>query len=114
MATDFVITAKNNPQILRDVGMKDGATVYSLDFTPWQDDNGTITAVTWTVIAGSATVSSAALTSGVATALVTFGSEGGTLIQIKATTASSGIYIAYLDVLAKDPNSATEDSGLYT
>lgn len=112
MATNFVVTSSNNPQIFKDVGFKDGAILYSFDFTPWQDDNGTVTSVTWTVMAGSATVSSAALTSGVATALVTFGSPGGTLIQVKAVTASSGTYIAYLDVLAKDPNIPTNDYGL--
>ena len=113
MATSFVVTASRNPQIFKDVGFKDGAIKYSIDFTPWQDDNATVTGVTWTVISGSATVSGEALTSGVATALVTFGSEGGTLIQIKATTASSGIYVLYLEVLAKDPNSATDDNGFY-
>lgn len=112
MATDFVVTSTRNQQIFKDVGFKDGAIKYSFDFGPWADDNGSVTSVTWTVKAGSATVSGEALTSNVATALVTFGDTGGTLIQIKAVTTSNGTYIAYLDVLAKDPQSGTNDYGL--
>lgn len=112
MATDFVVTATRNQQIFKDVGFKDGAIKYSFDFGPWADDNGSITSVTWTVKAGSATISGDALAGNVATALVTFGDTGATLIQIKAVTASSGTYIAYLDVLAKDPQSGTSDYGM--
>lgn len=112
MATDFVVVSENNPQKFRDIAFKDGATQYSFNFAPWQDDNGTITAVTWTVKSGQATVSADTLTSGVATALVTFGQAGSNLIQIKATTAANGIYIAYLDVLAQDPQSGTNDYGI--
>ena len=112
MATDFTITAENNPRIFQDVGFKDGAIKYSFDFAPWADDNATITSATWTVISGDATVSGAALATNVATALVTFSKEGGSLIQIKAATTSDGTYVAYLDVLAVDPQDATTDYGL--
>jgi len=103
MARRFVITAENNPQIFRDIAYKDGATYYSFDFAPWADDNATVTSVTWTSKAGSATISGTALASNVATGLVTFGSAGGNLIQLKAATTSNGTYIVYLDVEAKDP-----------
>lgn len=112
MSTKFVISSENNVQKFHDVTFKGGAVKYSFDFSPWADDNATVTAVTWTVKAGSATISGDALASNVATALVTFGNVGSTLIQVKATTTSNGIYVAYLDVLAKDPQTGTSDYGL--
>lgn len=107
----FVITANNNQQIFRDVAFKDGVDTYEFDFSPWVDDNHTVTTVTWTVKAGSATITGQALTSNVASAQITFPNEGGSLIQIKATTGTE-TFIAYLDVLAKDPNSAVSDYGM--
>lgn len=109
MATEFTLTAENNPEVFRDIAMKDGKKTYSFDFKPWAEDNHDITTVTWTVKAGQAAVSGQALTSNVASALVTFSQAGGSLIQIKGETASNEVYVAYLDVLAKDPNAAVVD-----
>jgi hypothetical protein len=102
MPNEFVITAENNPQIFRDVQFKDGAITYSFDFSPWAEENGTITTVTWTLKAGDAAISGQALSSNVATALVTFSNAGGNLMQVKATNGTE-TYVAYLDALAKDP-----------
>lgn len=113
MATEFTITAEKNPEIFRDVAMKDGKKTYSFDFKPWAEENHDVTTVTWTVKAGQVAISGAALTSNVATALATFSEEGGNLIQIKAATASNEVYVAYIDVLAKDPAVLTNnDYGL--
>ena len=112
MSTDFVVVSENNPQSFQHVSFKGAAVKYSFDFSPWADANATVTSVTWTVKAGSAVVSGAALASNVATALVTFGEAGGNMIQLKAETASNGIYIAYLDVLAKDWTSVATDYGI--
>lgn len=103
MATEFVITAENNPQVFKDVGFKDGAITYSFDFSPWAEENHNVTSVTWTVKSGTAAVSGQALTSNVATALVTFSDAGRSLIQVKAAT-SAETYVAYLDLLSKDPS----------
>ena len=104
MSTNFTITAKSNPELFKDVAMKDGVKTYSFDFKPWAEDNHDVTTVTWTVKSGQAAVSGAALSSNVATAKVTFSEAGGSLIQIKGATASNETYVAYLDVMAKDPN----------
>lgn len=111
MSTNFTVVSQNNPQMFQDVSFKDGAVKYSVDFSPWSDDNATVTSVTWTVKSGSAVVSGQALASNVATALVTFSEAGGNMIQLKAVTTSNGIYIAYLDVLAKDWTSVATDYG---
>ena len=52
MSTDFVITSENNPDLFRDTTSKAEAKTYSFDFTPWEEDNSTITSATWTVEAG--------------------------------------------------------------
>lgn len=112
MATEFIITAENNPQIFYDIAFKDGVKTYSFDFKPWAEENHDVTTVTWTVKSGQATVSGEALTSNVATALVTFSQAGRSLIQIKAATASNETFIAHLDILAKDPQAIVNDYGL--
>ena len=114
MATEYTITAEKNPEIFRDVAMKDGKKTYSFDFKPWAEETHDISTVTWTVKAGQVAISGAALSSNIASALATFSEEGGNLIQIKAATASNETYIAYIDVLAKDPNVLTNnDYGLF-
>ena len=101
MATDFTITSENNPQLFRDVTSKGEARTYSFDFTPWQEDNSTITSATWTVEAGQAAITNKTLTSGIITALVTTNESGGSLIRLIATTATE-VTVVWLDLLAKD------------
>jgi len=108
MAKNYVITARYNPQKFKDSQYKDGVETYSFDLSPWAEDNNTVTTATWTVKAGQATVSGQALASNVASAQVTFGSEGGNLIQIKCATGTE-TYVIWLDVLAKDPEMPTDD-----
>ena len=101
MATDFVITSENNPQLFRAVVSKADATTYSFDFTPWEEDNSTITSATWTVEAGQAAITSKTLSNGIITALITTTESGGSLIKLVATTAAQ-IKVVWLDILAKD------------
>lgn len=107
----FYITTENNNEIFRDVTFKDSALTYTFDFSPWAEENGTITTVTWTVKSGQATVSGTGLTNNVATGVITFSQAGGSLIQIKATNGTE-TYVAHLDVLAKDPQRGTDDYGV--
>ncbi len=111
MTTRFTITSENNPQKFFDVSFKDAAITYRLDFNPWAEDNHDVITATWTVKAGSATISGETLVSNVATALITFSDAGRSLIQVKAAT-SAETYVAYLDVLAKDPQLPIGDYGL--
>jgi len=101
MATDFVITSENNPQLFRDVTSKSDAVTYSFDFTPWEEDNSTITSATWTVEAGQAAITNKTLSSGVITSLITTTESGGSLIKLVVTTATE-IKTVWLDILAKD------------
>lgn len=101
MATEFYVTAENIPKRYYDITNKGDAVTYSFDFTPWQEDNHAITSVTWTVEAGNVAVSGQALTSGVATALLTFSDAGRSLVSILATTATEKKKV-FLEVLARD------------
>ncbi len=79
------------------------AKTYQIDFKAWAEENNNVTAVTWEVKSGQATISNTALTSNVASALITFSQVGSNKIKITGTT-SSQVYVVWLDVLVKDPN----------
>lgn len=109
---DYVITANNNQGIHKDRAYKDSVVTYQFDFSPWAEDNNSVSTVTWTSKSGQASISGEALASNVATAQVTFSEAGGNLIQVKADTGTE-IYTAHLDILVKDPSRlATNDYGL--
>jgi|NOAtaT_7_FD_contig_21_9941515_length_616_multi_6_in_0_out_0_2 hypothetical protein len=88
MSTSFVVAAKINPLKFSDTAAEGDATTYEIDFRPWQADNSTITSVTWEVKFGEAGISNQTLTSGVASALISFSKAGLCLIAITAITAS--------------------------
>lgn len=104
----YVVTANRSRQIERMLAFKDGAENVEFDFSPWVDDNATVTAVTWTVQYGQASVSSEALASNVASALITTSEAGASLIRLKAT-GGNNIYTAYLYVFCKDPQAIVQD-----
>jgi len=108
--TTFYITSQKNPEMLYDYGFLDGVTEYRFDFSQWAAVNGAITSVTWTVKSGNATISSEALSSNVASALITMPQAGNNLIQVKATTGTDSV-IAYLELTVKDPQAGTDAYG---
>lgn len=111
MAVEFVIPAKGDNRIYKDATYIGEANTYSFDFSPWAEDNNTVTGVTWTVDSGNGAISGEALSSNVATALVTTSTVGRTLIKVTATTGTE-IYVAYLDILTKEPYNTDDDYGL--
>lgn len=107
----YVVTAQAKPDHYYDNVSKGDVTAYTVDFTPWQEDNHTITSVTWTLEAGNGAISGAALVSGVASALFTTSDTGRSLISITANSATEKKRI-WLEVLAKDVGIYTDDYGL--
>lgn len=104
MARTYVITAQHNPlDGFKDTLTKGDKRKYSFDFSPWAEDNNTISAVTWTVESGSATISAEALSSNVATALITVADTGRSIIKIAADTGTEQ-YIVWLNVFVRDPS----------
>lgn len=110
MPDKFYVTAKAKPDYFTDNVSKGDAVTYDFDFTPWQEDNHTITSVTWTVEAGNASVSGQNLTAGVASALISFPDSGRTLISVLAQTATEKKKI-WLTAVAKDLTGGPTDYG---
>ena len=112
MSTEFVVTAKINPGKFADTVSEGDASTYSIDFRPWQSDNSTITSVTWTVETGTATISNTALSSGIATALITFTQDGLCVISALATTASEKKKV-WIEVNVRDLKYPADDYGMF-
>ncbi len=106
-----VVTANRNREIWQLLAFEDGAETVQFDFSPWADDNGNVSAVTWTVKSGEAAISNESLASNVASALITTTEQGKSLIQLKVT-AGNNIYVTHLEVKAKDPRLPQNDYGL--
>lgn len=103
-----ITTDKNIDSPLRDRVYIGDVTEYEFDFSPWAEEYGTITTVTWTTESGQASVSGETLSSNIATANVSTQEEGKSLIQIKATTGTL-TKAAYLDIYAYDPDKGVTD-----
>ena len=110
MAHKYVIHAYDNPQFFSSVQFKDGADTYSCDFSPWAEDNNSITTATWTVKAGNVTLSNESLSSNVASALFTFSEAGRNHVELKADSGTE-IYIVHLIILARNPYYPVWDYG---
>lgn len=89
---------------------KGDVETFEIDFRPWQADNATVTAVSWTVEYGQAGVAGQSLSSGVASARVSVPESGSSQITIAATAGSLTKKI-FLRVKAKDIPSASDDYG---
>lgn len=110
MSTDFVVSAKNNPTRLQSNVSKGDAELYTIDFTPWQEDNDTIISTTWTLESGDAAITGQSLVSGVASALVTFTNSGRNMVSVLATTATAKKK-AWIEILARDQQLSVDDYG---
>jgi len=102
MPSKITVAPSNNPKRFYDFAYKSEAKTYRIDYAPWAEDNHTITSVTATLKAGSATIGTVTLASNVASFLITTPEISGALIEIKANTGTE-IYIAYLDIIVRDP-----------
>lgn len=108
---NYIITANRRRQIERLLAFEAGAESVKFDFSPWADDNGTVTAVTWSIRSGQAAVSGETLAANVASALITTSEQGPSLIRVVAT-AGGNKYVAHIEVRAKDPEFPSQDYGL--
>lgn len=102
MSKKYVITAFDNPDSFKDTALKDGVDLYEIDFSPWAEENGDITSVTWTVKSGTVGIDNEALADSVAQAQLTFSDWGGQLVQVKATNADNEVCVIYLEIAVKD------------
>jgi hypothetical protein len=108
---DYVRTANRRSQVRKMLAFKNGVETVTLDYSPWSDDYGTVTAVTATVKSGQASIGNESLTSNVKSMTISTPETGASMITLTAT-AGNNTDISYLYVYSKDPNTVTEDYGL--
>ena len=109
----FVVTALDNPDRFTARESVGGADTYSVDFSPWAEDNSALTGATWTVESGTATVTGQALASNVASALVSFPQAGSVLLKLTPAT-SGAVPLTWVQIAVRDPQAAAvKDHGYY-
>ena len=113
MATNFTLTSKTRVDAFQDEVSIGDATNYQFDCKPWQEDNDTITSVTWNVEHGQASISGQTITSGVLSALVSFPQSGRLLISLLLSTASGQSKKIWLEIYVKDKTGSADDYGLH-
>lgn len=91
---------------------KGGAETIKFDYSPWAEDNATVTGVTVTVEAGDAGISNESLTSNVKSMLVTTSNEGWSLLKLVGTDGTNKD-VQYLEIVSKDPERQISDYGLH-
>lgn len=72
---------------------KDDVLTVTVDFSAWAEDNGSVTSATWTAKTGNASVASEALSSNVATAVLTTATTGGSMIEIKGAGSTHAKHV---------------------
>lgn len=107
----YYVKANRNQQVRSLLAFKGESEDIRFDFSPWEDDNGTVTSVVWTVQSGQASVSNEALASSVASADVSNSEAGSSFIKIVAT-AGNNIIRLNLRVVSKDPEQRINDYGI--
>jgi len=102
------VTANRSQQIHNFVMMINDAEKFIIDYSPWVDDNGTVTFVTASVKSGQAAISGESLTSNVKEMAVTVSEQGKALIKL---TATDGTYtnVIFIKLLVKDPEIIFDD-----
>ena len=106
----FVIRANDPIQVRHQLAFKSGVETVQFDFSPWADDNGSVSAVTWEVKSGNAAVSGEALASNVATAQITTADQGFSMIKLSAV-GTTDTKVIHLRIVAKDPYQQANDYG---
>lgn len=107
---EFVIT-HNRQSMMRMPSLKGGTEPISIDYSPWTDTNGTISAVTVSLKSGTATIANESLSGSTKSFTLTTAQTGAAVLELKAT-AGNNEHISNIYTLTKDYTSNTEDYGL--
>lgn len=100
--SDYYIGAGRTQRLTPRLTMKGDIQTLTVDFSVWAADNSAVTTVTWTTESGQAAISSASVTSSVATATLTTSQSGTSMLKAVATNGTQSIAV-YLKVVTKDP-----------
>ena len=99
---EYVVKYNRSQQLQNLFAYIGEAQTVKFDLTPWEEDNGSVSSVTWSTKAGDAAISNESLTSSIASAVITMSSEGASLIKLTATTGTN-THVTYIRVVSKDP-----------
>jgi len=108
---NYTRTNNRRQQIWQALSFKGQTETYSFDYSPWADDNGTVSAVTASLESGQATIANESLTANIKTLTISTAETGASMIKLSAT-AGNNVDVMYLYVFAKDPIALTEDYGI--
>jgi hypothetical protein len=106
----YTITTNNRKNKFNDRVSIDDAVPYQFDFTPWQEDFGTITGVTVVAERGLVGVTNIENNNGLVSAVLTFSDQGKALVTFLVTTATAKKKV-WLEVYAKDYENEPDDYG---
>lgn len=89
MTVNFTLATKTKVDAFRDSASIGDKVLYSIDCTPWQEDNSAIVSVAWTNTSGnSAGISGQSFLNGIASAYLNFTAAGISIVKIVLTTAT--------------------------
>jgi hypothetical protein len=108
----YTVKSNRNQQLRSLLAFKGESQTVEYDFTPWEEDNGSVSSVVWTVKSGQAGVSNESLASSIASALITTSDAGSSLITLTATSSTGEVLVTTLRVVSKDPEYRINDYGI--
>lgn len=108
---NYIVKSNRNQQVRSLLAFKGESQTIEYNFLPWEDDNGSVTTVVWTLKTGTASISNEALASSLATASIATTDVGSSLITITATSGNN-ILVTTLRVVSKDPEFRIHDYGI--
>ena len=107
----YYVKSNANQQVRAILSFKGKSQTIQYNFLPWEEDNGSVTSVVWSVKSGDASVSNESLSSSIASAVITTANAGSSLITLTAT-AGNNVEVLTLRVVAKDPEYRIHDYGI--
>lgn len=84
----FIVPARNPLHSVTITAAQGDITRCEFDFAPWEEDNSTITSVTWVIKSGSVDISDKTLVDGLASAILSFQTVDVVNIEVTAVTAT--------------------------
>lgn len=112
MSVNFILTSETRVDSFKDVLSLGDVVKYSIDCTPWVEDNEAITGATWTCLSGSVGISNQAVSNGVVSATIAASQAGIAQIAILLATASGLAKKIWLNIRVKDQDVVGDDYGL--
>ena len=99
--SEYIITAFNTKQVIKESVNIGEVKTYKVDFSPWAEQNNNISNIDWEIKSGQVTISNKSLLNNISTALIAFTKQGRILIKLTADTETQK-YVLWLDILVRD------------